>query len=62
MCTSGAVNTLCFVWKFSCIKFHSLIHACMYINYAYNFIFYLSVASQGLVVRRVLTEPKLNSL
>ena len=38
MCTSGAVNTLCFVWKFSCIKFHSLIHACMYINNACNFI------------------------
>ena len=36
---SGAVNTLCFVWKFSCIKFHSLIHACMYIHYACNFIF-----------------------
>ena len=25
MYTSGAVNMLCFVWKFSCIKFHSLI-------------------------------------
>ena len=48
--------------KFSCITFRSLIHACMYINYACNFIFYLSVASQGLVVRRVLTEPKLQSL
>ena len=26
MCSSGAVSTLCFVWKFSCITFHSLIH------------------------------------
>ena len=62
MCTSGAVNMLCFVWKFSCIKFLSLIHACMYINDACNFINYSSVASQGLVVRQVLTEPKLQSL
>ena len=29
MCSSGAVSTLCFVWKFSCIMFHSLIHAYM---------------------------------
>ena len=36
-----SLNSLCFVWKFSCIKFHSLIHACMYIyiNVACNFIF-----------------------
>ena len=27
------------LWKFSCIKFHSLIHASMYINDACNFIF-----------------------
>ena len=39
MRASGAVNTLCFVWKFSCIKFHSLIHAYKYINDACNFIF-----------------------
>ena len=55
MCTSGAVNTLCFVWKFSCIKCHSLIHAYMYINDTCNFIY----SSVLLVVRRVLTEPKL---
>ena len=30
MCASGAVNTLCFVWKFSCITFPSLIHAYNY--------------------------------
>ena len=30
MCSSGAVSTLCFVWKFSCITFHSLIHAYIY--------------------------------
>ena len=29
---SGAVNTLCFVWKFSCIKLHSFVHAYMCIN------------------------------
>ena len=39
MCASGAVNTLGFEWKFSCIKFPSLIHASMYINDACNFIF-----------------------
>ena len=39
MCSSGAVSTLCFVWKFSCITFHSLIHACiMYISNACNLI------------------------
>ena len=27
MCSSGAVSTLCFVWKFSRITFHSVIHA-----------------------------------
>ena len=27
MCASGAVNTLCFVWKFSRTMFHSLIQA-----------------------------------
>ena len=32
MCASGAVSTLCLVWKFSCVKFHLLIHAFMYIN------------------------------
>ena len=36
--SSGAVNTLCFVWKFSCITFHSLIHAYVYINNASNLI------------------------
>ena len=38
--SSGAVSTLCFVWKFSCITFHSLIHAYMYIyiNNACNLI------------------------
>ena len=36
---SLSVSTLCFVWKFSGITFHSLIHACiMYINNACNFI------------------------
>ena len=50
MCASGAANTLCFVWTFSCITFHSLIHACMYINDACNFIF---IHQQGLVVRQV---------
>ena len=39
MGASGAVNKLCFVWEFSCITFHSLIHAYMYINEACNFIF-----------------------
>ena len=39
MCASGAVDRLCFVWKFSCIAFHSLIHAYIYINDACNFIF-----------------------
>ena len=39
MCAFGAVNTLGFVWKFSCIKSHSLIYAFMYINDACNFIF-----------------------
>ena len=39
MCASGAVNTLCFVWKFSAITSHSLIHAYMYTNDARNFIF-----------------------
>jgi len=42
MCTSGAVNTLCLMWKFSCIKFMYqilLIHACMHINFTCNFIF-----------------------
>ena len=39
VCASGAVNMLCFVWKIWCIKFHSLTLACMYINYACNFIF-----------------------
>ena len=38
MCSSGAVSTLCFVWKFSCIMFHSLIHAYMYINNTCNLI------------------------
>ena len=28
----GAVNTLCFVWKFSCITFHSIIQAYIYIK------------------------------
>ena len=37
-CSSGAVSTLCFVWKFSCITFHSLIHAYMHINNACNLI------------------------
>ena len=36
---SGAVNTLCFAWKLSCIMFHSLIHAYMYVNDACNFMF-----------------------
>ena len=49
LCT-GTVSTLCFVWKFSCITFHSLIHAYMYINNASNLI---SVHQQGLVVRQV---------
>ena len=40
-CASGAVNALCFVGKYLCIKFHSLIHAGMYINDACNFIFIL---------------------
>ena len=31
MCASGTLNTLSFAWKFSRIKFHSLVHACMYI-------------------------------
>ena len=54
MCASGAVNTLCFVWKFSSITFHSLIHACMYINDVCNFMFSYSLAvQQGLFVRQV---------
>ena len=39
MRASGAVNTLCFVWKFLRIKLRSLSHACMNINDACNFIF-----------------------
>ena len=39
MCASGAVNRICFVWTFSCVTFHSLIHAYMYINDACNYIF-----------------------
>ena len=39
MCISGAVEHAMFVWEFSCIKFHSLIHAYMNINDAVNFIF-----------------------
>ena len=35
---SLSVSTLCVVWKFSCIKFQSLIHAYMYINNACNLI------------------------
>ena len=39
MCSSGAVSTLCFVWTFWCIMFHSIIHAYMYIiNNACNLI------------------------
>ena len=38
MCSSGAVSTLCFVWKFSCITFHSLSYAYMYIHNACNLI------------------------
>ena len=38
-CKSGAVNMLYFVWKFSCIKLYSLIHAQLCINHACNFIF-----------------------
>ena len=38
MCSSGTVSTLCFVCTFSCIMFHSLIHAYMYINNACNLI------------------------
>ena len=38
LCSSGAVSTLCFVWKLSCITFHSLIHAYMFINNGCNFI------------------------
>ena len=34
-----ALWTRCFVWKFLCITFHSLIHAYMYTNDACNFIF-----------------------
>ena len=37
--SDGLGGVLWFVWKFSCIKFHSLIHAYMYVNDAYNFIF-----------------------
>ena len=32
----GLDVSLCFVWKFSCITFHSLIHAYMYINNTCN--------------------------
>ena len=32
MCASGTVNTICFVWKSSCLTFHSLIHAYKYIK------------------------------
>ena len=41
MCASGAVNTLCCVWKSSCVTFQSLIHAynIMYISDACNCIF-----------------------
>ena len=53
MCASGAVNTLCFVWKFSFIKLRSLFHDYVYINDACNFIFTQSAAWQGLVVRQV---------
>ena len=51
MCASGAVNTPCFVWKFSCITFYSLIHVDMYINDACNFIFTHQYLSR-LVVRQ----------
>ena len=34
-----AVNARRFLWKFSFVKFHSLIHAYMCINDACNFIF-----------------------
>ena len=45
MCASGAVNALCFVWTFSCITFHSLIHAYTFNNDAFKFIYiYSSVA------------------
>ena len=39
MCAPGAVNTLCFVSKFSCITFHSFIHDYMLINDACDSIF-----------------------
>ena len=41
MCASGAVNALCFVWTFSCITFHSLIHAYTFNDDACNFIYML---------------------
>ena len=36
--TNRSVIRRCFVWKFSCITSHSLIHAYMYINNACNLI------------------------
>ena len=42
-CVHLALWTRCFVWKFLCIKFHSVIHACMHINYAS--ILYLLISS-----------------
>ena len=36
MCASGAVNTLCFVWKLACITFQSLIHLGFWLNLYYN--------------------------
>ena len=38
-CVHVALWTRCFVWKFSCITFHSLIYAYMYTNDASNFRF-----------------------
>ena len=38
--TAGAVNTMCSVWKFSCMNFsHSVMPIIMYINDARIFIF-----------------------
>ena len=47
VCASGAMNTVtrCSALKFSCIMFHSLIHAYMYINDTYNFYIYLARTS-----------------
>ena len=51
-----------FVWKFSCLTFHSLIHAYMYINNPCNLISTHQQLSKGYLLDRFLTEPKLQSL